>query len=159
MSIGQIAYEHFRLGGTIGLTTLVWDELNPEMQMRWEAAAVGVLNAADLDVEGHIAPDEFILACVRNHSPRSDLNQMVMGLNSEAGEVAGLLEKMVYQGHTFDRSKWTKELGDVLWYFSGILHFLDFSYEEVMIANREKLAARYQSGGFTTEESVRRVDE
>lgn len=41
------------------------------------------------------------------------LHHAVFGLTSEAGEVAGILQK-VYQGHEFDKEHIKKELGDCL---------------------------------------------
>ena len=38
----------------------------------------------------------------------------VFGLTSEAGEVAGIIQK-VYQGHDFDKEHMKKELGDCMW--------------------------------------------
>ena len=42
------------------------------------------------------------------------LRHAVFGLASEAGEVAGIMQK-VYQGHPFDKEHLKKELGDCVW--------------------------------------------
>lgn len=82
-----------------------------------------------------------------------------LGLCSEAGEVAGLLEKLTFQGHAFSSlSPLKKELGDTLWYLTYLADSLGWSLREVMEHNVEKLSARYPNGEFSTEDSIARVD-
>jgi len=85
------------------------------------------------------------------------LLQGALGLASEAGEVAGLLEKHLCQGHEMDRDKVRKELGDVMWYLAMLLDGADMTFEEVMEANIAKLRIRYPEK-FSTAASVRRED-
>lgn len=78
------------------------------------------------------------------------LNYCVHGLTSEAGEVAGLLKKIIRDNNgqiTSEQSvKLLKELGDVLWYVSQICNELDFSMSGVAAENINKLAARKAHG-------------
>ena len=83
------------------------------------------------------------------------LRHAVFGLTSEAGEVAGILQK-VYQGHDFDKEHIKKELGDCLWMIAEACQALDFSMDEVMQLNIDKLKARYPEG-FTAERSLHRM--
>lgn len=80
----------------------------------------------------------------------------VFGLTSEAGEVAGLLQK-VYQGHDFDDEHMKKELGDCMWMIAEICTALDFSLDDVMQTNIDKLKARYPDG-FDPDKSLHRKD-
>ena len=80
----------------------------------------------------------------------------VFGLTSEAGEVAGLLQK-VYQGHGFDKEHMKKELGDCMWMIAEICTALDFSLDDVMQTNIEKLKARYPDG-FDPDKSLHRKE-
>ena len=80
----------------------------------------------------------------------------VFGLTSEAGEVAGIIQK-VYQGHEFDKEHMKKELGDCMWMIADICSALDFSLDDVMRTNIEKLKARYPTG-FDLEKSLHRKD-
>ena len=80
----------------------------------------------------------------------------VFGLASEAGEVAGLLQK-VYQGHKFDNEHMKKELGDCMWMIAEICTALDFSLDDVMQTNIDKLKARYPTG-FDPEKSLHRKE-
>ena len=77
----------------------------------------------------------------------------VLGLTSEAGEVAGKVKKQIRDG-----SKWTgeqmedhrqaviDELGDVLWYAAELAHQLNITLGEVAARNIWKLAGREKRG-------------
>ena len=64
----------------------------------------------------------------------------VFGLNSEAGEVAGILQKK-YQGHKADKQHMMKELGDCLWMIAEACEAIETSMDAVMEMNIEKLKA------------------
>ena len=78
------------------------------------------------------------------------------GLASEAGEFAGLLQK-VYQGHEYDRDHALKELGDCCWMIAEACVALNTTLEQVMRMNIEKLKARYPEG-FDPEKSLHRKE-
>ena len=84
------------------------------------------------------------------------LHHAVFGLTSEAGEVAGIMQK-VFQGHEFDKEHMKKELGDCLWMIAEACEALDFSMDDVMQLNIDKLKARYPEG-FTAENSLNRKE-
>ncbi|WP_290457646.1 nucleoside triphosphate pyrophosphohydrolase family protein [Faecalibaculum rodentium] len=79
------------------------------------------------------------------------LKHAVLGLTSEAGEVAGIMQK-VYQGHgnpLTDRSvkdHMVKELGDCLWMIAEACTALDVTIADVMDLNIRKLQDRYPDG-------------
>lgn len=78
-----------------------------------------------------------------------------LGLAGESGEVADLVKKWQYQGHSLSRTEIIDELGDVCWYIALIASALDTSLEEVLIGNIDKLKARYPEG-FEVEKSLNR---
>lgn len=78
-----------------------------------------------------------------------------MGLAGEAGEVVDLLKKHLYHGHSLDRDKLTKELGDCLWYLAVLAHLNGVDLADVAAANVVKLRARYPDG-FSEERSRNR---
>ena len=99
--------------------------------------------------------DLAIRTCSIPYDQKEDmLRHAVFGLTSEAGEVAGIMQK-VYQGHPFDKEHLKKELGDCLWMLAEACFALDFSMDEVMQLNIDKLKARYPEG-FTAERSLHR---
>ena len=95
--------------------------------------------------------------CSIPYDQREDmLRHAVLGLASEAGEVAGILQKE-YQGHKFDKEHMKKELGDCLWRIAEACNALDFDLVDVMQTNIDKLKARFPEG-FSAERSINRAD-
>jgi len=82
---------------------------------------------------------------------------VALGLAGEAGEVADSIKKMVLHQHGIDRDVLIKELGDVLWYFSGLCTQLNVPIGEIMDRNIAKLEARYPNG-FNSADSLARID-
>lgn len=79
----------------------------------------------------------------------------VFGLASEAGEVAGILQKK-YQGHPVDLEHLKKELGDCLWMIAEACTALGFDMGNVARVNIAKLKARFPDG-FSSERSLNRA--
>lgn len=78
----------------------------------------------------------------------------VLGLASEAGEVAGLFQKR-YQGHAIDRNHLIKECGDCIWMIAEILDAIGVPMSVCMEENIKKLKARYPDG-FDPDRSLHR---
>ena len=88
------------------------------------------------------------------------LRHAVFGLASEAGEVAGILQKE-YQGHPVDLAQMKKELGDCLWMIAEALiaeacEALGTNMSSIAQINIDKLRARYPDG-FCKERSLNRA--
>lgn len=86
------------------------------------------------------------------------LNEKLLGLAEEAGEVLGVFKKGIHHSHGLDRAKVVNELGDVLWYVSCLALYVDAKLSEVAEANRAKLKRRYPDG-FSSERSINRTEE
>lgn len=78
------------------------------------------------------------------------LQHAVCGLTEEAGEVAGLLKREVYQEKPVERERWVDELGDVLWYLIVTARAKGLTLDEVFKYNEAKLAKRYGPFGLDT---------
>lgn len=94
--------------------------------------------------------------CIPYEQKKDMLRHAVFGLASEAGEVAGLLQKE-YQGHTIDREHAKKELGDCLWMIAEACQALDLDMAEVATCNIDKLRKRFPDG-FSAERSLHRAE-
>lgn len=76
----------------------------------------------------------------------------VLGLTGEAGEFADVVKKWVFHEKEFDELHAKKELGDVLWYVALICESFNWSLDEIMSLNIDKLMSRYPADmGFTPE--------
>lgn len=81
---------------------------------------------------------------------------MALGIGGEAGEVIDLIKKPFAYEREFDRIKITEEIGDLMFYISGLLGALDISWDEVLEGNVAKLATRYKTGSFSNEQALNR---
>jgi NTP pyrophosphatase (non-canonical NTP hydrolase) len=76
------------------------------------------------------------------------IEYLALGLNDEAGEVAGAFKK--YLRGDYDEEELQErieaEAGDVLWYWARLLDELDLEASEVMEKNAEKLFDRKDRG-------------
>lgn len=88
---------------------------------------------------------QFVIAGVslEDDTYRERLMLAGMGLGGEAGEVCDHAKKVAFHGKEMDRDALIKELGDVLWYFSLMLHTNGVTLNEVMETNVFKLCGRY----------------
>lgn len=82
--------------------------------------------------------------------PDQGIVYTALGLASEAGEVTDKVKKVIRDNEgvfSYDaREAIKKELGDVLWYVSGLAWELGFTLTEVADANIEKLSSRFERG-------------
>lgn len=73
-----------------------------------------------------------------------------LGLVGEAGEVAEKVKKIIRDGDGTltdpDRDKIAKELSDVCWYVAVLAYELDYTLEEIMQMNLDKLRSRKERG-------------
>jgi len=100
--------------------------------------------------------NEYIENCLRTESPVTDemtsrvstkrnirLLHGVLGLSSEIGECVDAIKKHIFYGKELDIVNIKEEIQDCLWYISLIFDELDYTYEEAMVTNINKLKARY----------------
>lgn len=87
-------------------------------------------------------------------SEEDQIFHAVFGMNSEAGEISGLFQKL-YQGHSFEEEHLKKELGDLLWFIAEFCTANGWNLEDVMQLNIDKLMARFPDG-FDAEHSLNR---
>lgn len=81
--------------------------------------------------------------------PDRDLIVVALGLTGEAGEVADVVKKLEYHGHSYSEEMFDKiidELGDVLWYVALGADVVGVSLETIAKRNIDKLKARYPDG-------------
>jgi len=73
-----------------------------------------------------------------------------LGLVGEAGEVAEKAKKLIRDGDGVltdpDREKIALEVSDVMWYIAVLAFELDYTLEEIMTMNLNKLTSRQQRG-------------
>jgi len=78
------------------------------------------------------------------YDPNDAFEYTILGLCSEAGEVAGKYKKFLRDNTPWEdlQLAMMKELGDVLWYVDRIADEFDLNLQTIMEANVLKLQAR-----------------
>lgn len=82
-----------------------------------------------------------------DRSPEDIKNMCMFGLVEEAGEVAGLMKRVI-RGHLRDYARATpehfvEEMGDVLWYLAACCELSGVTLEDIWKYNISKLKERY----------------
>lgn len=90
-----------------------------------------------------------------NLTHKENVSNMVFGILGEGGEVADQLKKNFFQNHQLDKNHLKEEIGDLMWYIVNLATLYDFSMEDILQENYEKLQKRYKKG-FSSEESINR---
>ena len=103
-----------------------------------------------------MTPNEYQTAALQTAIyPNQGQNYIypTLGLVGEAGEVAEKVKKLIRDGDgvltDYDRSAIAKELGDICWYLAVLSYELDYTLEEVMQLNLDKLRSRLERGTLT----------
>lgn len=79
----------------------------------------------------------------------------LLGLVGETGELIDLWKKHKYQGHPLSLEAMQEEAGDVCWYMVELLEGLGLDLEDTLAKNVEKLRRRYPEG-FDADRSINR---
>lgn len=96
-------------------------------------------------------------AQIDKYSPDDLLQNGVMGLCGEAGEVIDIVKKCMFQGHPLDKKKLALEISDVLWYAAVSAYAIGYPLSEIMEMNIEKLKERFPDG-FDKARSINRKE-
>lgn len=67
----------------------------------------------------------------------------IIGLITEAGELAKALSEAIWSGEPLDLTNVVEEVGDGFWYDAAILRVLGMTFEQVQQKNIDKLRARF----------------
>lgn len=108
-------------------------------------------------------PNEYqslamVYRSIRYADKESMKQHAIYGLCAEAGEAAGIMQKM-FNGHQYNPEHMKKELGDVAWFLAEACAAFGFDLEDVMRGNLLKLHKRYPNGIFEVDRSINRDPE
>ena len=130
-------------------------KMNEETTKENTAPSVPAAKATKVDMNAN----EYQRKAMRTATHKCyDLANAALGLTGEAGEVADIIKKHLYQGHDLYPSEVIEELGDVLRYIALMADYFNVTLGFVMQQNITKLKARYPEG-FDPVRSVNREDD
>lgn len=126
------------------------------MPVRWTSGSEFTLDRpcyTTLDTKNQMTPNEYQTGALQTAIYPNMSNNFIyptLGLVGEAGEVAEKAKKIIRDGDGTltpeTREKMALELSDVCWYVAVLAYELDYTLEEVMQMNLDKLASRQQRG-------------
>lgn len=97
----------------------------------------------------NITPREYSQAVLRTFNLKDKnalLDEAILGIGGEVGEVLNDWRKEKYQDHPRNINHLVEELGDVLCYLAVAAKALDVSLEYIMFENIKKKLKRYPNG-------------
>lgn len=93
---------------------------------------------------------QFRTSLTARYPQDSALEYLVLGLTSEAGEVAGKLKKIIRDDKgrltELNKESLAAEVGDVLWYCAQLAKHLDMNLSSIAANNLKKLESRLERG-------------
>ena len=85
------------------------------------------------------------------------LQHALLGLTSEAGEIADTIKKYVIYSQPLDHENIQEEIGDLLWYVALLANACQLDLEVCMIENIRKLRKRYPAS-YSDQHAAERLD-
>ena len=109
---------------------------------------------------------EFVRAlCKPGNAIRTELTpedchrlHMAIGISGEAGELLDAIKKAAIYRKPLDIHNVKEEIGDVLFYITGLLQSIGIDMETVIAENVAKLSLRYQSLSYSNAAAIQRMD-
>jgi NTP pyrophosphatase (non-canonical NTP hydrolase) len=102
---------------------------------------------------------EYQEACKKTAKVMEDKDKEIcnwgLGVAGEAGDVASCIKKEVFHENKKAKDGIRENIGDMMWYVAMICNFYDWSLDDILSENLEKLNERYSSGGFSLKEAQR----
>ena len=89
---------------------------------------------------------------------KEDLLHAVLGMVTEAAELADAIKKEYAYGKPIDNVNIIEELGDILWYIAMATRHLGTSFENLFDVNIAKLRARYPDGFNARDALIRNLE-
>lgn len=88
-------------------------------------------------------------------TPLLDDLHMVLGMQTEAAEIADVYKKNIAYGKPLDEVNIKEELGDLMWYIANLCTMKGWDLEDIMQTNIDKLKARFPDK-FSNENALNR---
>lgn len=105
--------------------------------------------------------NEYMELASRTDAPLADnydklhAVHMVMGMQTEVGELVDVYKKNLAYGKPIDEANEKEEIGDLMWYIACHCKNKGWDLGEIMATNIAKLQARYPEK-FTSEKAINR---
>lgn len=82
----------------------------------------------------------------------------VLGIVTEAGELADAIKKVVGYSDKLNMGNVIEEMGDIEFYLEALRQHFSITREEILLENMSKLSKRYTAGKFSSQHALDRAD-
>jgi NTP pyrophosphatase (non-canonical NTP hydrolase) len=93
--------------------------------------------------------------CAKIDGAIMDDLHMVLGMQTEAAEIADVYKKTIAYKKPLDFVNIKEEVGDLMWYIANLCNMNGWDLREILATNIAKLEARYPEK-FTEEQAINR---
>jgi NTP pyrophosphatase (non-canonical NTP hydrolase) len=83
---------------------------------------------------------------------------MALGVAGESGELVDAIKKWAIYNRDLDITNVKEEIGDLLFYLTGLAELLGIQLTDVIDMNVEKLRKRYESLSYSDSQAIERKD-
>jgi NTP pyrophosphatase (non-canonical NTP hydrolase) len=87
-----------------------------------------------------------------------DAVHMALGVAGESGELVDAIKKWAIYNRDLDITNVKEEIGDLLFYLTGLAELLGIQLTDVIDMNVEKLRKRYESLSYSDSQAIERKD-
>lgn len=103
--------------------------------------------------------EDFVAALAKPMpTPVENLLHMAVGMSGEAGELLDAVKKVWAYNKQPDFENLIEELGDLYFYFQGMLNFLGLDVEFIKRMNQDKLSKRFPNIAYSDLHAQARLD-
>ena len=102
--------------------------------------------------------DQFVLRLFKKMEFEQMVTHAVLGITSEAGEIANCYKKVQAYGQEINLKNLIEELGDMRFFLQAIQNLYGISDGQILQANAEKLAERYSNLEYSDSKAAARKD-
>ena len=112
----------------------------------------------DQDPHNMIRYDNFVRQLFKADTEQVMALHAALGCAGEAGELADAIKKEYIYGKARDRANIVEELGDLRFFAQAVMNHYGITESELLQANAEKLAKRYNGLRYSDRAAIDRAD-
>ena len=102
--------------------------------------------------------DQFVLQLFKADTQREMITHAVLGVAGEVGELVDCIKKHTAYNKPLDMENLIEEIGDMRFYLQAIQNLYGITEDQVLQANANKLAKRYQGLRYSDAAAISRAD-
>ena len=115
-------------------------------------------DSPDQDPHNLVRYDDFVRQLFKADTEPMMALHAALGCAGEAGELADAIKREYIYGKARDRENIVEELGDLRFYMQAVMNHYGIAESEILQANGDKLAKRYNGLRYSDSAAINRAD-